>query len=114
MANFTASLDSAFRALSDATRRAVISRLVNGPAPVKELAKPFDMGLPAFLKHVRVLEECGLIVTEKNGRIRTCGIQSKRLAEAETWLSEQRALWQASADRLAAFVETQMMENDEE
>ena len=66
------------------------------------------MGLPGFLKHLRVLEESGLIATEKSGRVRTCRILTKRLSEAETWLSEQRSLWQASADRLAAYVETQM------
>lgn len=113
MANFDAPLDTAFHALADPTRRAVIHRLVTGPTAVKELAEPFAIGLPAFLKHLRVLEESGLIATEKSGRVRTCRIQPKRLLEAETWLSAQRALWQASADRLAAFVETQMNEDDD-
>jgi DNA-binding transcriptional ArsR family regulator len=85
---------------------------VNGPASVKELAEPFSIGLPAFLKHLRVLEASGLIATEKSGRVRTCRVQAKRLSEAETWLSEQRALWQAGADRLAAYVENQMKEDD--
>jgi len=108
MENYCAPLNTAFHALSDPTRRAVIQRLIRRPAPVKELAEPFDMGLPAFLKHLRVLEESGLIETEKTGRIRTCRVRTERLEEAESWLSEQRALWQASADRLAAYVETQM------
>ena len=102
------SLDAAFHALADPTRRAVVSRLVRGPAPVKELAAPFDMGLPAFLKHLRVLETDGLIRSEKVGRVRTCWVNSDRLAAAEGWLSQQRALWQASADRLADYVELQM------
>lgn len=106
-------LDTAFHALSDPTRRAVISRLVNGPASVTELAEPFDIGLPAFLKHLRVLEASGLIATEKSGRVRTCRVQTRRLSEAETWLSEQRVLWQGSADRLASYVENQMNEDDE-
>ncbi|TIL84365.1 MAG: winged helix-turn-helix transcriptional regulator [Mesorhizobium sp.] len=114
MENCSFSLDTAFHALADSTRRAVISRLVKGPAPVKELAEPFDMGLPAFLKHLRVLEESGLIATEKSGRVRTCRIRPKHLSEAETWLSEQRALWQAGADRLATYVENQMTEDDDE
>jgi DNA-binding transcriptional ArsR family regulator len=114
MANWDPSLDTAFHALADATRRAVISRLIRGPAPVKDLAEPFDMGLPAFLKHLRVLEQSGLIATRKSGRVRTCWIQPGRLSEAEAWLSEQRALWQAGADRLAAYVETQMTEDDEQ
>jgi DNA-binding transcriptional ArsR family regulator len=107
MENCCVALDTAFHALADPTRRAVIRRLVKGPAPVKELAEPFDIGLSAFLKHLRVLEESGLIATEKTGRVRTCRIRPVRLSEAEAWLSEQRALWQASADRLAAYVETQ-------
>jgi DNA-binding transcriptional ArsR family regulator len=87
---------------------------MTGPTPVKELAEPFTMGLPAFLKHLRVLEESGLIATAKSGRVRTCRIRPERLLEAETWLSEQRALWQASADRLAAYVENEMTEGDDE
>lgn len=113
MENYNLPLDTAFHALADPTRRAVIKRLVKGTAPVKELAEPFDMGLPAFLKHLRVLEQSGLIATEKNGRVRSCRLQPNRLSEAEKWLSEQRELWQASADRLAAYVETEMTKDDE-
>lgn len=98
-------LDSAFHALSDPTRRAVIHRLLVGPAAVKELAAPFDMGLPSFMKHLKVLEHSGLIRSEKAGRVRTCHIEPARLADAESWLSEQRALWEARADRLAGYVE---------
>jgi DNA-binding transcriptional ArsR family regulator len=101
-------LDAAFHALADPTRRAVVSRLTRGPAPVKELAEPFAMGLPSFLKHLRVLEKDGLIVSRKVGRVRTCRVNAERLAAAESWLSEQRALWQARTDRLADYVETQM------
>lgn len=101
-------LDAAFHALSDPTRRAVINRLTKAPAPVKELAEPFAMGLPAFLKHLRVLEASGLIATEKTGRIRTCQVRIERLAEVESWLSDQKALWQARTDRLARYVETRM------
>ncbi|OJY75811.1 MAG: transcriptional regulator [Rhodospirillales bacterium 70-18] len=102
------SLDAAFHALADPTRRAVINRLMTSPAPVKELAEPFRMGLPAFLKHLRVLEDSGLIATEKTGRIRTCRVRIERLTEARSWLSEQHALWQARTDRLADYVETRM------
>lgn len=86
----------------------MIGRLSNGPASVKELAAPFAMGLPAFLKHLKVLEQDGLIHSEKIGRVRTCRIDAQRLATAEDWLSRQRQSWQASADRLAAYVETRM------
>lgn len=108
MENYHSPLDAAFHALADPTRRAVVSRLTKGPAPVTELAEPFDMGLPAFMKHLRVLEDDGLITSEKVGRVRTCRVRLEKLAAAESWLSEQRAVWQARADRLADYVETQM------
>ena len=108
MENYHSPLDAAFHALADPTRRAVVGRLVRGPAPVKELAAPFAMGLPSFMKHLRILEQDGLISSEKIGRVRTCRVNSERLAAAETWLSEQRSLWQARADRLADYVETHM------
>jgi DNA-binding transcriptional ArsR family regulator len=109
MENYNPSLDAAFHALADPTRRAVLSRLMQGPAPVKELAAPFGMGLPSFLKHLGVLEADGLITSRKIGRVRTCQVQAERLAVAEAWLTEQRALWQARSERLADYVESQMM-----
>jgi len=108
MENYVTLLDSVFRALADPTRRAVVSRLMRGPAPVKVLAEPFAMGLPSFLKHLKVLEDDGLIASKKVGRVRTCWVKAERLAAAESWLLEQRALWQARTDRLAAHVETHM------
>lgn len=107
MANYPP-LDSAFHALADPTRRAVIARLMQGPATVSDLAQPFAIGLPAFLKHLKVLEDSGLIGTEKAGRVRTCRVQPDRLAAAETWLTRQRAVWEARTDRLAVYVETQL------
>jgi DNA-binding transcriptional ArsR family regulator len=98
------SLDGLFLALSDPTRRAVIGRLGRGPATVTELAAPFDMALPSFMKHIRQLEDSGWIATEKLGRVRTCRLESKTLAAAQSWLDEQRALWEGRTDRLAAFV----------
>lgn len=114
MENNFSSLDAAFHSLADPTRRAVISRLAAGPAPVVELARPFAMGLPSFMKHLRVLEKDGLISTEKVGRTRTCRINSERLSQAETWLGEQRALWQARTDRLANYVENQMTRRNDD
>lgn len=107
MANQKTALDTVFHALADPTRRAVIGRLLQGAAPVTRLAEPFAMGLPAFLKHLAVLETSGLIRSEKRGRVRTCRIDADRLAAAEGWLAEQRAIWQGRTDRLAAFVESQ-------
>lgn len=107
MVNQRPSLDSVFHALADPTRRAVVSRLLGGAAPVKRLAEPFEMGLPAFLKHLTVLETSGLIRSQKQGRVRTCHINAERLAAAEGWLAEQRAVWLGRTDRLAALVESQ-------
>ena len=113
MENYHATLDAAFHALADPTRRAVVNRLTHGPAPVSELAAPFAMGLPSFMKHLKVLEDDGLIRSEKIGRVRTCRLDAERLAAAETWLGEQLRLWQGRADRLADYVENQMIMDDE-
>lgn len=107
MENYHAELDTTFRALADPTRRAVLRRLAAGAAPVKELAAPFPIGLPSFLKHLKILEEDGLIISEKVGRVRTCRIDIEKFTAAEQWFSEQRTLWQSRADRLADFVEQQ-------
>jgi DNA-binding transcriptional ArsR family regulator len=107
MANNPASLDLAFHALADPTRRAVIARLITGPASITDLAAPFDMGLPSFLKHIKVLQDSGLIRSNKTGRVRTCQVVPQQLAATENWLSQQRTLWQGRTDRLATFVETQ-------
>lgn len=113
MANQQTALDSVFHALADPTRRAVVSRLLGGDAAVKQLSEPFDMGLPAFMKHLAVLETSGLIRTEKRGRVRTCHVDAARLATAEGWLAEQQMIWRSRTDRLAAFVESQNPEEPE-
>jgi DNA-binding transcriptional ArsR family regulator len=104
MAHYSERLDGIFQALSDPTRRAVLQRLSRGPASITELAEPFDMALPSFMKHIRLLEDSGWILTRKEGRVRTCGIDKKSLAAAEGWLAAQRALWEARTDRLEQFV----------
>lgn len=114
MENHQSSLDAAFHALADPTRRAVVSRLTKGPAAVTELAKPFGMGLPSFMKHLRILEADGLISSEKVGRVRTCRVNAQRLSAAEAWLFEQRKVWQARTDRLADYVETQRSRSAED
>lgn len=98
-------LDAVFLALSDPTRRRVIGRLGQGAASVSELAEPFAMGLPAFLKHIRVLEDCGMVRTEKQGRVRLCSLEGRAIADAESWLAVQRAAWEAQADRLKRYAE---------
>ena len=104
MAHYSERLDGIFQALADPTRRAVLRRLGEGPTSISELAEPFDMALPSFMKHIRFLEDSGWIQTRKVGRVRTCDLNKKSLAAAEAWLSAQRALWEARTDRLEQFV----------
>lgn len=96
-------LDQILQALADPTRRAVIGRLGHGPASVGELAEPFAMALPSFMKHVQVLEAAGLIETYKQGRVRTCTVRPDALGAVADWLADQRALWDARSDRLERF-----------
>ncbi len=104
MPNHESSLNTVFQALADPTRRAVIQRLTQGPATVKELAQPFDMALPSFLQHLKVLEVGGIIKSKKNGRVRTCEIKQKEISKAEQWLAEQRTHWEDRLDRLGAYL----------
>ncbi|HZQ39432.1 MAG TPA: metalloregulator ArsR/SmtB family transcription factor [Rhizomicrobium sp.] len=98
-------LDKTFAALADPARRAIVERLVSGPATVSELAKPLPMSLPAVMLHLKVLEESGLVTSRKEGRVRTCRIQPQMLSQAEQWVSERRQMWERSLDRLGAFLE---------
>ncbi|WP_300545233.1 metalloregulator ArsR/SmtB family transcription factor [Maricaulis sp.] len=104
MPNYQMHLDSTFHALADPTRRAVIARLIQGPASVSELAAPFDMALPSLMQHLKVLERGGLIRSQKEGRVRTCRVEPARLTEAQDWLAEQRALWERRLDRLDDYL----------
>lgn len=104
MAHSTAPLDDIFGALSDPTRRAVVERLGRGPASVGELAQPFPITLPSFMKHLRVLEDSGLVLTKKVGRTRMCTLDRRRLRRLSTWLDQQRTVWTERTDRLEHFV----------
>ncbi|RQP26480.1 ArsR/SmtB family transcription factor [Piscinibacter terrae] len=105
MANQRADLSEVFYALADPTRRKIVSVLGRGPETVSALAAPFDMALPSFMKHLSVLERCGVISSRKEGRVRTCELVPKTLSQAEQWMAKQRALWEARTDRMAAFAE---------
>ena len=105
MPKFPTPLDQTFSALADPTRRAVLVRLAEGPASVTVLAAPFDMALPSFVQHIRVLEEGGLIVTEKTGRTRVCRIDPEAFGRVEGWIADQRRKWAAQTDRLQEFLE---------
>lgn len=96
MENNQASLDAVFHALADPTRRAIVQRLGRRATTVSELAAPFEMGLPSFLKHLGVLEASGLIATNKVGRTRTCSLNRQAMQATERWFESQREDW---ADR---------------
>jgi DNA-binding transcriptional ArsR family regulator len=96
-------LDGVFSALSDATRRAVLSRLGDGPAAVSELADTAGITVTGMAKHVRVLEDAGLVATEKVGRTRQCRLGSERLDDAMAWIDLYQRLWERRLDGLDAF-----------
>jgi uncharacterized protein YndB with AHSA1/START domain len=105
MRNDTELLGKVFQALADPTRRAVIQRLSIGPASTTELARPFNMALPSFMQQLITLERSSLITSHKAGRVRTWQIDQEQLVVVESWLNEQRMLWEGRTDRLVEYVE---------
>jgi DNA-binding transcriptional ArsR family regulator len=101
----SASLDRLFHALADPSRREMVERLSRGPASVSELAQPLPMSLPAAFQHLRVLEESGLVRSEKVGRVRTCRIERAALHPVEVWIAERRTSWEHRLDRLGAYLD---------
>jgi len=99
-------VDGVFRALSDPTRRHVLERLSAKPASVSELAAPYQMALPSFLEHLKVLEKSGLVRSRKVGRVRTYQLAPDRLRLAEDWLGRQRGLWERRLDQLDSYLMT--------
>jgi DNA-binding transcriptional ArsR family regulator len=106
MPNQIVSLNRVFQALADPTRRAVIERLTESSAPVGALAQPFRMTLPSFTQHLDMLENCGLVVSSKSGRVRTYSLAPESLRPAEDWMSERRTHWERRLDQLDAFLNT--------
>jgi DNA-binding transcriptional ArsR family regulator len=102
--NQSVALDGVFHALADPTRRAVLQRLSGGVAAVSELAAPFDMALPSFLQHLKVLEGCGLVRSSKSGRVRTYELSPGPMRAAEGWMTAQRALWERRLDQLDDYL----------
>ncbi|MEZ4553965.1 MAG: metalloregulator ArsR/SmtB family transcription factor [Dehalococcoidia bacterium] len=96
--------EGVFRALADSTRREVVERLGRGPASVSDLAGGFDMALPSFVEHLRVLEASGLVRSEKHGRVRTYALAPEGLRPLEDWLSAQRRLWERRLDQFDEYV----------
>ena len=105
MVQLSERLDSAFSALGDTTRRRVLERVGRGEAPISELAGAFDMTLTGMKKHVQVLEDAGLVTTEKIGRVRYCRPGPRRLEEETDWITRYQNMLEARYDRLGAFLE---------
>lgn len=99
------SLDLAFQALSDPTRRRMVERLSAGPATVSELADPLPMSMSAVVQHLKILEASGLVVSEKVGRVRTCRVEPQALSAAERWINDRRRSVERSLDRLALYLD---------
>ena len=103
-------VDLVFHALGDATRRAIVEKLSEGPISVSSLAVPFDITLAAVVQHLQILEASGLVHTEKLGRVRTCSIEPAGLSAAEQWIVERRSTWEGRFDRLGDL----LAEDDEQ
>jgi DNA-binding transcriptional ArsR family regulator len=97
-------LSATFAALADPTRRAILARLANGETSVSELAKPFDMSLPAVSKHLKVLERAGLIARGREAQWRPCRLQATPLRDAAHWIEDYRQHWEQNLDRLDAYL----------
>jgi DNA-binding transcriptional ArsR family regulator len=107
-------LSATFSALADPTRRAILARLALGETGVTELAKPFDMSLPAVSKHLKVLERAGLIARGREAQWRPCRIEPKALKSVDDWLEGYRRFWEERLDRLEDYLrELQAKEKDE-
>ena len=102
----SAELSTVFSALADPTRRAILARLADGEAPVKELAAPFDLSGPAITKHLNVLERAGLISRGREGQMRPCRLEPRALAPAADWIDQYRAMWEERLDRLDAYLKS--------
>ena len=101
----TETLNSTFAALADPTRRAILTRLSAGDSSVTALAEPFDVSLPAISKQIRVLERAGLLVQQKDGRIRRCKLEATPMKEAVDWIARYREFWEDKLESLASYLE---------
>ena len=104
MLNHAIPLDRVFHALADPSRRSMLDRLSRGPASVSELARPLTMSMPAVVEHLQVLEETGLVSSEKVGRVRTCRIEPAAMQSAEDWITDRRTMWERNLDRLGEYL----------
>jgi len=107
-------IDDCFRALAEPTRRAIFERLSRGPASVSDLARPFDMTLTAIGQHLQVLEGCGLVRSEKIGRVRTCRVDAAGLDTLAGWVAERRSLIERGLDRLGRMLAEEDLSPDDQ
>lgn len=107
-------LSETFAALADPTRRAILARLSQGEAPVKELAAPFAMSMPAISKHLKVLEKAGLISRGRDAQWRPCRLEAKTMKDANDWLQNYRQFWEESLDRLDLYLQEIQKGNPDE
>lgn len=99
-------LDETFAALASSTRRAILARLAEGEATVNDLAEPFDMSLPAISKHIKVLEQAGLVTRSRRAQFRPCTIAAEPLAEVADWAAQYRHIWEDRFDRMNDYVQS--------
>ncbi len=107
-------LDETFAALANATRRAILARLAEGEASVNELAEPFELTLPAISKHIKVLEQAGLVVRSRRAQYRPCALDATRLEEISTWAEQYRPVWEARFDRMDRYLRQLTDEKDDQ
>jgi DNA-binding transcriptional ArsR family regulator len=112
MINQSSPLDLTFHALADPSRRAIVERLSCGPVSVSDLARPLAISLPAVMQHLAVLENCGLVRSEKVGRVRLCRIEPEALSLAEQWINARRFEWERKLDRLGDYLDTLKKDGD--
>lgn len=105
-------LSRTFAALADPTRRAILARLANGETSVTELARPFDMSLPAITKHLKVLQRAGLITRRRDAQRRPCRLEAKPLEEISGWVEQYRIFWEARLDRLEDYLQRLQAKED--
>ncbi|MFB3060865.1 MAG: ArsR/SmtB family transcription factor [Candidatus Binatia bacterium] len=105
-------LDSTFAALADPTRRAILKRLSFGDSSVTALAQPFDVSLPAISKQLRVLERAGLLLQEKDGRVRRCKLEAQPMKEAVDWIAQYQRFWEDKLESLASYLEDMASQDD--
>lgn len=113
MPSESATLDRIFQALANPTRREVVARLGIGPASMTELAKSHGMALPSFLQHLQVLEKCGMVSSQKTGRVRTYRLEPLPLIAAEHWMDKHRSEWESRLNQLDSYLAGLKKNNNE-